>query len=81
MQRAGQHLPGPFAADMSNVIALPALTAYSPGCERPGGGRARHRLRGEDAYRDGPRMVGCMRAALGILKLQPLLLVVRLSEL
>jgi hypothetical protein len=58
MQRAGQQLPGPCLH----------WTAYSPACERPSGGRARHRLRGDDAYRDGPSMVGsrCTTAQSGI---------------
>ena len=69
MQRAGQHLPGPFAADMSNrdriacieMDCLRGARAYSAACERPGGGRARHRLCGYDAYREGPS-IGVIRA-------------------
>ena len=57
MQRAGQHLPGPFAADMSNRnrIACIGLRILRLANGRVAGVHG-IRLRGDDAYRDGPSM-------------------------
>jgi hypothetical protein len=76
MQRAGQHLPGPFAADHRDhclhwtVSAAPARILRL--AKRPGvapSARLR-RLSGRAEH------WGCTRAVLGILELQPLPLVV-----
>jgi hypothetical protein len=69
MQRAGQHLPGPFAAGMTNrdrIARMNRTVSAAPArilrlAKRPRCGRLRHRPRGYDAYRDGPS-IGVVRA-------------------